>query len=785
MKKYAFSLVAASLLIGCSTRKDTFQNRNYHKMTSWFNGIFNAEEELDKKHTELKNNFVEDYGEILPIGVNYFKDKNSTDENPALAMMNQSIGGSGNSNNSGNVQRPAGYQAVEAKANKVIEKHSMLISGSERNQMIARAYLLIGKSRFFSGQYFEALDALNYVTKNFPQSKYYDEAMLYTTLADIKGGNYFDGQEKLLKLYEKENLSKDIKYLVAANYADFLVENKMYEEALEPLEKAHYYSRNSTDKARTLFALGQVFSALGKQEEAGQAFTDVYKMRPGFDMEVKSQLAIASNFDPKINNYSTYKAHILDQSKKGIYTSKKNEFYYAIAEMAFKNQNYDEAVQYSELSLKEPLSDPYIRAKAYENFANVHFSKGNYVYATSYYDSAVTTYSKDKDKERITAKNTILKNLMQMHYLVERNDSILRIAQLSKEEQQDFFTKHIEKLKKQEEERLVKEQQEITEFQLGGKTTGFASSFDQGNSNKFYFYNQSLKNSGIAEFQRVWNSPTLKDKWRNSATPGASLEDKENELKGNIASGDPRRFEIGYYLEKLPRSVKELTDLKITRDTTQLALGTGYYDYFNDTKLSAQTLEKLIASPPKQKEVEVQAMYQLYRIHKDRDKVLEDKYKNEILSKYPNTIYTGYILNPEVDFITAETKEALLDYEATYALYKDEKYDEVKARVAKAIEKYPTEIIIAKFALLNAFAVSKTESKENFERALEIVVLAYDKADEAKRAKQLLEKLRNPTKEEFPKVDQKVKPQQPPNNGWDDEEEESVPPPMPGSPIRK
>lgn len=786
MKKYAFSLVAASLLIGCSTRKDTFQNRSYHKMTSWFNGIFNAEEELDKKHTELKTNYVEDYGEVLPIGVNYFKDKNATEEDFGLALMNNSIGGGGSSNNSNNsnVQKPTGYQAVEAKANKVIEKHSMLISGSERNLMIARAYLLIGKSRFFSGKYFEALDALNYVTKNFPKSKYYDEALLYTTLADIKGGNYFDGQEKLLKLYEKENVSKEIKYLVAANYADFLVENELYEEALEPLEKAHYYSRNSTDKARTLFALGQVFSKLGKQEEAGQAFTEVYKMRPGFDMEVKSQLAIASNFDPKINNYSSYKEHILDQSKKGIYTSKKNEFYYAVAEMAYKNQNYDEAIKYSELSLKEPVSDPYIRAKAYENFANAHFSKGNYVYATSYYDSAVTTYAKEKDKNRINEKNTILKNLMQMHYLVERNDSILRIAQLPKEEQEKFFTTHIEKLKKEEEARLVKEQQEMSEFQLGGKTTGFASSFDQGNSNKFYFYNQSLKNSGLAEFQRIWNNPTLKDNWRNSAIPGPTLEDKENELKGNIASGDPRRFELGYYLEKIPKSVKELNDLKITRDTTQLALGTGYFDHFNDTKLSAETLEKLVASPPKQKEIEVQAMYQLYRIHKDRDKVLEEKYKNEILGKYPNTIYAGYILNPEVDFITAETKEALADYEATYQLYKDEKYEEVKARVAQAIEKYPTEIIIAKFALLNAFAVSKTESKENFERALEIVVLAYDKTDEAKRAKQLLEKLKNPTKENFPTVEPQKNQEN--NEGWSHEEEsENVPPPMPGSPIRK
>lgn len=757
MKKYALSIIAASLLVGCSTRKDTFQSRNYHKMTSWFNGIFNAEEELEKKQVELKSAYIEDYGEILPIGENYFGEGESSEEMDGGRLNNTP--GNMNSNNSNPAPRPSGYFAVEEKANKVIEKHSMLIKGEEKNLMIARAYLLIGKARFYREKHFEALDALTYVTKNFPKSKYYEEALLFSTLADIKGGNYFDGQEKLLKLYDNEDLNKELKYLVATNYADFLIKNELYEEAIEPIERAVKNSPNSEQKARTLFTLGQVYSKLGMQEEAGEAFTAVYKLRPGFDMEVKSQLAIAQNFDPKVNTYENYKTHLLNQSKKGIYTSKKNEFYYAIAEMALRDGKLDEAIEYSKLSLKEPISDPYVRGKAYENFANIEFQKGNYLYATTYYDSATTTYTKKSDQDRINEKNTILKKLMEMHYLVEKNDSILRIAKMTNEEQNDLFTKYIAKIKKEEEERVILEQKEMAEFQLGSKSASFTSSFDNSNSNKFYFYNQNLKNNGSAEFQRVWNNPTLKDNWRNSASNiGGNIEQKENELKGSFVSGDPRRFELEYYLEKIPKAVKVINDLKVERDTTQLALGTGYFDHFNDVKLSASTLEKLVASPPKSKDVEIQAIYQLYRIHKNRDQVLEDKYKNIILTQYPNTLYAGYILNPEVDFITGETKEALLDYEKTYQLYKEEKYNDVKSKVNEAIVKYPTEIIIAKFALLNAFAISKTESKEEFEKALEIVVLAYDGTDEAKRAKQLLNKLKNPdTKDIFENDQNKTK----------------------------
>ena len=116
-------------------------------MTSWFNGVFNAEDELEKKNTDIQNSYVENYTKILPIGIEYYSVADSLDINTSLAQ-DFSIGG-GNRNNSDRVEKPVGYAAVEAKAAKVIEKHSMLIKGKEHNHMMARAYLLIGKSLFY------------------------------------------------------------------------------------------------------------------------------------------------------------------------------------------------------------------------------------------------------------------------------------------------------------------------------------------------------------------------------------------------------------------------------------------------------------------------------------------------------------------------------------------------------------------------------------------------------------------------------------------------------------
>lgn len=750
MKKILTSIFIASCLVGCSTQKDSFKNRQYHKMTSWFNGVFNAEEDLTKQIREEKTAYENYYGGILPIGSDYFTPEENTKVNSEASKF--ASGPRQNSSNQNSVVTPTGYQAVETRASRVIEKHSMLLKGEERNSMIGRAYLLIGKARFYQGNYFESLDAFNYVIKGMKDTSYADEANVYAIIAEIEGGNVYDGQERLVELYEKDAYGKPLKVIVAKNYAQLLIDHKKYEEAVEPLQKAIYFSKDSDEESRLYFTLGQVYSKLGKQQEAGEAFTKVFKMKPGPDMEVKAQLAIAANFDKEQNSYDNYKGHLLDIANKGFYVSKKNELYYGVAEMAYRSGNFEDAIKYSQLSLKEPESDPYIRAKAYENFANIQFTQNNYLYATAYYDSAVTSFTKDTDKKRIETKNTALKKLMEKHYLVQKNDSILRIAKLSPDEQSTFFSTYIAKIKKAEEERVIEEQKEMADFQIGGKTSSFASGFADGNTNKFYFYNNNQKSNGQSEFQRIWGSISLKDNWRSGIGMNNAIEAKELELTGGFSTGDPRRFELDYYLEKIPTQAAELDRLKIERDTAQLSLGIGYFDTFENVTLSSKTLESLLTTPPKAKEVEAQALYQLYRIYRDRDRQKEEQYKQKILADFPNSIYAGYILNPDVEYITEETKEAIDMYKATYALYQDGKYEEVKENVRKAIVQFPTEIIVAKFGLLNAYAISKTEPQENFIMALEGVAIGYEGTEEAKQAKRLLAKL-NAIKNKTPEAE--------------------------------
>lgn len=746
MKKKILALVCVGMLMGCSTKKDTFKNRAFHNSTAWFNTLFNAEKEMDKKIDELELNYSDNYSEVLPV-----------DPRPEIAMgdptesfIDNQAAGFKSGGKSNDAPSFTGFDLVEQKALKAIDRHSMLINGIERNKSMTHAYLVLGKARYNKGQGFEALEALNYLQSKLPyHKKYTEEAKLYTALAYLQVGNTFDGETLLQTLYKDDGYKKKFKENISKHYAQYYIDQEQYDSALTILNQTIKVTKNKKRKARYYFIEAQLYSLMGQQIEAGEAYTKVFKLKPGFEMEVKSQLGIAANFDPEKNSYNQYKTHLLDIAKNGNYLSRKNELYYAIGDIAIKADKNDEARKYLQESFKGPASDPYIRGRAYERYADLEFDQGNYVFATSYYDSALTVIPYDKDILRITTRNNSLKKLMEKHYLVKRNDSILKVAHMSPQERETFFGDYIAKLKIEDAKRQKEMEEEATQFQTQTKGGGgFNSTFGEGGANTFYFHNNNLKSNGQNDFKRIWGNVRLADNWRSSTGASMSLEEKEAEMLGQTDLQNPRRYELDYYIEQIPTKTAELNRLKVERDTAELALGIGYFDLFANSKMANKTLEHLISTPPKDQLTEAQALYQLYRINlKVEDLAKTEEYKNLILTKYPNSIYAGYILNPEVDFTTPTTKEAMALYEATYQLYKEEKYAEVKKNMNLALDKYPTEIIIAKFALVNALAIGKTEGKENFISALELVIIAYPNTPEADKAQEILDVLSGKKKE--------------------------------------
>lgn len=742
MKKNIFLFSALMAMVACSTKKDAFANRTYQNFTSYYNGLFHGKEalksELSNHKKSYKDNFHEGYIEIFT--------KNSLlnleEDNDLSAVAGSFFGGGGNVSASSSANL---FQKAENKALSIIEKKSMIFKGVEKNKEIFNAYILLTEARIYQGKLFEALDALNQIYYTMPKDKRMPLAKIYEGLIYSRMKNYIRAEEIFYNLDRDANLKKQYRKLLSICYA----ENQLYankkDHAVELLDEAMSLNKSREIRSRIAYLRGQILLELGKNEEARESFVSAYRYANDFDFEVKSQIQIAKTFGEG-DNYDEARRYLEKNGKKGIYTDQKNEFYYALGLVANKAGREEEAKEFFQKSIKEKSSDNHIRGLAYYEIGNSYLTKENYIRAGAYYDSALVVIQGEMMKDEIREKSENIKKVSEKYYLVKKNDSILTLTKMSEPERVAFFQKQIDALKEKEaqEEALEKKKSRNRDTQYSNDSfAGFENSFGQQKSNKFYFANQNLVAKGSLEFKKVWGNRSLRDNWRlaQNTNNQESLEDLENKALGRSSVADARRFEVGYYTEKIPTNNAEITKLKEERDLASLELGRMYEAYFQNTELATQTLYDLVEQNPED-EVRLQALYAIFSMNFEKNPAKAEKAKNLILQDYPYTLYADFVRNPRNANFTQADDEVKEEYQKAYALYEDEKFEEAQKLIENALEKYQNDALIPKFELLNAFITGKTEGKEIMILQLENMVLAYGKTPEGEKAQEILKFLK-------------------------------------------
>ena len=763
MKKNIPFLLALTIILACSPRKDGFVNRKYQGFTTQYNVLFNGQEalksELTNREKSYKDNFYAPYIKLL------------TYEEQASASTMDNLGFTPNTegvppsdffrddapdNSSGNTGNTAGaLQVAEIKALKAIEKHSMLFNGKEKNKKIFDAYLLLAKARLFQGKALEALDAINIMKKNFAKDKRLNLVKIYEAYAYGKMKDYYQADENFRDLKE-EKLRKSEKKLLSVFYSEMLLEAGKKEEAITELEEAYQFNKNKKLRSRIAFLRGQILASLGENEKARESFVTAYKNARDFEFEVKSQIEIAKTFNGNGDDYEGAKKYLESISKKGTYSSRKNEFYYALGIMANKAGKKDEAQDYFKKSVKEKISDSQIRGLAYYEIGKKHFEENDYLSAGVYYDSAYAAMNYPPAKENLKSLTENIKQVSKNYYLIKKNDSILNLTKMSNDERIAYFNKHIETLKtkeaKQELERKKTEKEknnkfETTDFALLNGTDNSNSFLDfTGGSKSFYFANQSTISKGESAFKQIWGNRASTDNWRTS-TKQNSIEDLKNEALGINSAPNPRRYEPDFYIEKIPTKTEELAALKKDRDTASLGLGRMYDNYFSNIPLATKTLYDLVDSKTDE-DTEQQALYHIFSMNYEKNPKDAERAKQLILEKYPYTSIAEFVKNPKKAEFTSSDTDVQKKYIDAYKLYEEGKYEDSRKLIEEAIQQFPKDVLIPKFTLLQAFNTAKTAGKEIMILQLEQLMLNYPKTPEGIKAKEMLQFLKSDLKVE-------------------------------------
>lgn len=726
-------------IVSCSTKKDAFLNRKYNALTTQYNILYNGGIAFEEGLSEINLNYEDDFFELLPIEPLSFD--NIKFRIPILSTGAKEPGIGFDVKTTTNTEpevQLTPFDIAEQKAVKAIQKHSMNFAGKERNKKIDDAYLLLGKSRYYTERFIPAIDAYNYIIANYPDASLINETKIWRAKAHIRIENEELAIETLQILLRKPDLPDFIREDANTALAMAYSKADTIELVRKHLWKATETSKNKTQTARNLFVLGQLYGLDKIKDTASIVFKKLINFNQApYKYKIHAAIELAKN---SVSDSSSLA--ILERYKKLIKNRDNRPYldklYYQVAVLKQESDNFEEAIFYYNQSLRAKNGGAKQKTYSYEQLAKIYFKDLDYVTAGAYYDSILQVAQNNNTLriKRLERRAKNLSSLVKYEKNLQKNDSILALAGLSKDQLENYFQEYIDKIKKEDEELA---QKKLNQISFGSSFGGGLQSTDF--KGKWYFYNTQSLGFGKGEFKRVWGNRPLEDNWRISDKSVLSTESNmDNNLVANLKNP---RYEISTYLETVPTSAKDLDSLKFERNTALFELGLIYKEQFKNTPKAINNLERLLVSDP-DNELILPTNYHLYQLYSVSGNIKASQYKDFILNSYPDSPFSKIILNPEIEL----SKEKVIDedaevYEIAYRLYKDDFFEDAICFIDMTI---PTlaegSNLLSKFELLKAYAIGKYQNKDSYIAALEKVVVNFPQTEQGKKALEVMKRLK-------------------------------------------
>lgn len=562
----------------------------------------------------------------------------------------------------------------------------------------------------------------------------YQEGMLLLGKIYTERQRYEEAISIFNNLINNSNTFPEIKAQTMAAVAHFYIKQKKYHQAIEPLSVALSMSNKKAEKARFSFILGQLHQLEGRGNEAYQNFEKVVAYHPAYEMEFNAKLNMALN--GWINGKSTIEEtenslnRMLKDAKNKEY---QDQIYFTLANLSLKNKQDLLAIDYFKKALANNTTNKPIKLESYLSIARLYFGMDKYVQSKAYYDSTLTLITKTEDRynEVYTYSNgltDIAKNIT----IIETQDSVLRISNMTDKEKKSFASKIIKEKKEKE-----KKEKEILAAKNNVQPTAPIPASSKSN---FFAYDDKLVKKGKSDFERKFGTRKLEDNWRraNKKSTGDIASDDNS---GSDSDNDVTDKDLADFFKDVPDNPDKIAAANDKIMNAMFALGGLYRDRLQNANKSAAILETLLTRYPTTKH-ELDSWYLLYLSYTDLNNSAKAKeYFDKIVGKYPSSNYAKVLQDP--DYLAKskqEEKKIQYYYDSTYSAFKNGQYKEAYDRSKQATNLFGSLAtpLLPKFSLLTALCVGNLQGKAQYIEALKEVVAKYPETPEQKRAKEIL-----------------------------------------------
>lgn len=755
----AVTLVAVALS-SCGPSKNTAMSRNYQAFITRYNIYYNGDTHFRETLAEMEDKYQDDYSRRL------FMHPVDAKADPKATQP------SGNFDRSiEKAQKAIQIRSIKKRPKRKAGRASdpaykAWMKREEYNPFLHNAWMMMGRSQFYNGDFGSAAATFHYITKHFKWlDKTVTEAQIWQARCYVELDWLFEAETILRRIKPDMLVSKPIKQVYNYTYANFELRSDSLEKAIPYLNESLKYSSRS-QKTRIHYLLGQIYARLGEKAKAYEEYHKAGKSagasyRTKFNARIaQSEVYTGSNVEPEVKALKRMVRY--DRNKEYL-----DQVYYAIGNLYLSRHDTVKAIENYRLAVKNSTRSGIEKAVAQITLGNIYFDRGEYVEAQPCYSEGVPLLPETyPDYRTLRKRSDVLDELAVYAQNVKLQDSLLRLSDMSEQERLDVVNGIIERLKKQEEqeaadrarENYLAEQQGIgSNLQTGNTNT--PNSFVLNSDNSWYFYNQATRNAGRTEFQRKWGSRKLEDDWRrrNKTTfnlsefdSGESTDDEDAEpaVNDSVPEGEPNgegltNEELAekemrendphfpeYYLRQIPDTPEART---VSNEIIQEGLyniGLILKDKLENFDAARAEFNKLLERYPDniyRPEVYYNLYLMLIREHRRAD---AEVYRQLMLSEFPDTKYGMAMRDPDyIDKLMEMDERQEKLYEQTYDDYLNNRNDKVHGAYQTMMKNYPLSKIMPKFMFLHALAYVTERKPEEFNSVLRDMLQRYPDTD--------------------------------------------------------
>jgi tetratricopeptide (TPR) repeat protein len=765
MLKIRYIVVSFALLVllaSCSSTKNTAGTRWYHSFNTRYNVYFNGETVYKEALKSQQEAYQENYtNTILMFPVSSLpKDKETTG-----GSFDKPIEKAVKSIKSHSIQTKPEKQPDKRND----PKYREWMSRTEYNPFLHYAWMLMARSQFYNGDFLQAASSFSYIARLYnTQPEISTEAKIWQARCYSEIAWYYEADDILSKI-KKEELSKKLQDWYDTVYADYLIKQKLYREAVPYLQTAIRSEKNKLQKNREKYLLGQLYSSLGQKDPAYKTFGEVAGANVPFPLE----------FSARIRQSEVYAGgdttQITKQLRKMAKSSKSKDYldqvYYALGNVYMAVPDTAKAIESYTLGAEKSVRNEIDKALNQVRLGDIYFTQRKFIKAQPNYAEALPQLKKEDEAwPRVSKRSAILDGLVVYAEAVELQDSLQRLSRMSEEERLEVVNKIIAELKKKEAEEQKKQdredylaqQDEIRETMTPnrpgqGNTPGMVT--PPGEEGVFYFYSPQIVAAGKNTFQQKWGRRKLEDDWRrrNKTNPMSDLFAEENEgnennegnegnegnedNKGNEdntlndnsestagSSSDPH--EPQFYLQQIPVTEEDLEASNLIISDGLYHMAVIYKDELEDYPLALETFDTLDSRFP-ENENKLEAYYHTFLIYlKEGNTAMANLYKQKIRTTFPESEYAIAMADPDYEY-NLKMMDVVQDslYRDTYQAYLEGNTQLVRTNHQWMESKYSQSKLMPKFMFLNALSYVQTHDADGFKAQLKELINKYPDAD--------------------------------------------------------